>query len=46
MEQIVQDNVHSISMSKMVSSGGRSSKENMVLPAMLLIMGREVVKKA
>jgi len=45
MEQIVQANVHSTSMSKMVSSGGRNSKENMVLLAMLLIMAQEDVKK-
>jgi hypothetical protein len=32
-------------MSKMVSSGGRNSKENMVLLAMLLIMAQEDVKK-
>jgi hypothetical protein len=32
-------------MSKMVSSGGRNSKENMVLLGLLLMMPKEDVKK-
>jgi hypothetical protein len=46
MGQIALGNVHSTSMSKMELSGGRSSKGNTVLLAMLLIMDQEAVKKA